>query len=229
MGVLSIILCVIVCIIGLIVFLLSVPIKVKLEIGEKINLVVKYMFLKFEILPMGKKEKKPKEEKEEKPQEPKPEKVPKEKKPKEKKPNALVQSIKAMDSDDRDQIIANLAHVLGLFGKNFMSSIVFDELDIYINVGSGDAATTAIKYGNLCQKLFPTLGYICATNKVEKYDIAIEPDFLAKNSDVEVYIDLSITVRKILNSLIGLVVRLGFSVILKFMIAIKPKKDKKSA
>lgn len=224
MGVGSIILCVLACIVGLIVLLLSLPIKVNLMVGEKINLAVKYMFFKFELLPFGKK--KPKEEKEEKPKEEKPkEEKPKEKKPKkEKKPNPLVESIKAMDTDDRDQIIHNLGHVLSLFGKKFLNSIVFDEFDIYVKVGSGDAASTAIKYGKLCQQIYPAAGYICANNKVGKYDIVIEPDFLAKSTEAEVYIDLSITVRKIINSVIGLVFRLLFSVILKFVMAIKSTK-----
>lgn len=223
-----IILCVILSIIALIVLLLSIPIKVKLEVGEKISLVVKYMFIKIELLPVGKK--KEKEPKEEKPKEEKPkEEKPKEKKPKEKKPNSIGASLKQMDTKDRDQIIANLAHVLALFGKKFMRSIVFEELDIYVVVGSGDAASTAIKYGNICQKLYPSIGYICATNKVKKYDISVEPDFLAKHSDVEVFIDLSITVRKIINSVIGLVVRLIFSVVLKLLKALKPKSQKQTA
>ena len=215
----QIFLCVILGFIGLIVLLLSIPVKVSLAFDNKIHLSVKYLFIKLDILPTGpKKAKKKAEPKKE--SEPKPEKE-KDETPKEKKPNPILEMVKANGYDGMMLVIKNLGRVLGLYGGKLFKSIVFDEIDVYISVGTGDAASTAIKYGETCQKVYPVLGFICSNNIVKKYDIMVEPDFLANKTENELFIDFSITIRKIINATIGMVFRLIFNVVLKFILGAK--------
>ena len=178
----QIFLCVILGIIGLIVLILSIPVKVSLAFDDKIHLTVKYLFIKLNILPVDpnkpKKPAKPKKEPEKKPEEEK-----KDEAPKEKKPNPILEMIKANGYDGMMLVIKNLGRVLGMYGGKLFKSIVFDEIDLYISVGTGDAASTAIKYGETCQKVYPVLGFICSNNIVKKYDVLVEPDFLANKTE----------------------------------------------
>ena len=220
----QIFLCIILGIIGLIVLLLSIPVKVSLAFDNKIHLSVKYLFIKLDILPVGpKKPKKPAKPKKE--PEPKPDKEEKDKAPKEKKPNPILEMVKANGYDGMMLVIKNLGRVLGMYGGKLFKSIVFDEIDVYISVGTGDAASTAIKYGETCQKVYPVLGFICSNNIVKKYDILVEPDFLANKTENELFIDFNVTIRKIINATIGMVFRLIFKVGLKFILGAKNGKE----
>lgn len=219
----QIFLCVLIGIIAFFVLVLSIPVKICLAFDNKIHLSVRYLFIKLDILPVGpKKEKAPKTKKEPKP---KPEK-PKQDTPKEKKPNPIVEMVKANGYDGMMLVIKNLGRVLGIYGGKLFKSVVFDEIDVYISVGTGDAASTAIKYGETCQKVYPVFGYICSNNIVRKYDILVEPDFLANKTENELFIDFSITVRKIINATIAMVFRLLFSVVLKFILGAKKSGEK---
>ncbi len=203
------------------VLVLSVPVKVSLAYDDKIRLSVKYLFLKINVLPAGpKKEKKPKPPKEEKPKEPE-----KEEPPKEKKPNPILETVKANGHDGMMAVITNLGKVLGTYGGKLFKSIVFDRLELNITVGTGDSAATAIKYGQTCQKVFPIMGFICSNNLVRKYDINVEPDFLANKTEGKFYCDMNICCRKIINATFGMVVRLIFKVVVKFFTGAKKNKE----
>ena len=218
----QIFLCVILGIIAFFVLVLSVPVKISLAFDNKIHLTIKYLFIKINILPLGpKKEKAPKPKKEPKP---KPKK-PKDETPKEKKPNPILEMVKANGYDGMMLVIKNLGSVLGTYGGKIFKSIVFDEIDVYISVGTGDAASTAIKYGETCQKVYPVFGFICSNNLVKKYDILVEPDFLANKTENELFIDMSLTIRKIINATIAMVFRLIFKVGLKFILGAKKGKE----
>ena len=220
----QIFLCVILGIIGLIVLLLSIPVKVSLAFDNKIHLSVKYLFIKLDILPVDpNKPKKPAKPKKE--PEPKPEEEKKEETPKEKKPNPILEMVKANGYDGMMLVIKNLGRVLGLYGGKLFKSIVFDEIDVYISVGTGDAASTAIKYGETCQKVYPVFGFICSNNLVKKYDILVEPDFLANKTENELFIDMSLTIRKVINATIAMVFRLIFKVGLTFIKGAKKDKE----
>ena len=218
----QIFLCVLLGIIAFFVLVLSIPVKISLAYDDKIHLTIKYLFIKLNILPMGpKKEKAPKPKKEPKPKAEKP----KDETPKEKKPNPILEMVKANGYDGMMLVIKNLGSVLGVYGGKIFKSIVFDEIDVYISVGTGDAASTAIKYGETCQKVYPVFGFICSNNLVKKYDILVEPDFLANKTENEFFIDMSLTIRKIINATIAMVFRLIFKVGLTFIKGAKKGKE----
>lgn len=198
----------------LFILLLSIPVKVSLVFDDKIRLSVKYFFIKLNILPLEKKGKKKKSK-------PKKEPAPKEEKtdeePKEKKPNPIVSMIKANGYDGMMEVIGNLGRVLGKYGGKLFKSIIFDRIDLHIIVGTGDAASTAIKYGETCRKVYPVFGFICSNNLVRKYDVNVAPDFLANKTQSEFFCDMNICIRKIINATIAMVVRLIFKVLLKFI------------
>ncbi len=218
----EIFLCILAGIILLIVGILSIPVHVSFSYEDKIFLSVRYLFLKFRILPQGeKKEKKPKKEKKKKE---KPKEEPKEEAPKEKKPNPLLNMVKANGYDGMMEVLRNLGSVLARYGSQLFKSVIFDEFDIYVVVGKGDAAATAIEYGKACQRVYPLAGFLCSNNVVHKYDVSVESDFLAGKSAGEFFFDFHLVIRKILNATIAMVVRMLFKVLLKFLKNGKPQK-----
>ncbi len=218
-------LCVLACIIGIFILILSIPVKVSVGYDDKIRLTVKYLFIKLNILPAG--EKKPAKEKKPKEDKPKEEK-PKEVKEKEKKPNPIMEMVKANGHDGMMVVIQNLGRILSTYGGKLFKSVIFDEIVLHICVGTGDAASTAIKYGQICQKVYPVFGFICSNNLVKRYDIDVQPDFLANKTESEFYFDLSICVRKIINATLAMVIRLIFGVVLKFIKGGKTHSKKQS-
>lgn len=206
-------LCVLAGIIAFFILILSIPLKVSIGYDDKIRLSIKYLFIKINVLPLGPKKAKEKPPKEKKPKEEKP----KEEKPKEKKPNPILEMVKANGYDGMMLVITNLGKILGSYGGKIFKSITFDRIDLHISVGTGDSAATALKYGKTCQQVYPVMGFICSNNLVRKYDIMVEPDFLANSTQGEFFCDMNICLRKIINATLSMVIKLIFGVVVKFV------------
>lgn len=211
---------VILSLIALVVVILSIPLHLTVGYDDKIRVSIRYLFVKLDILPL-----KSKQGKEKAPKEPKPE---KEKKPKddtqkEKKPNPILEMVKANGYDGMMTVLSNLVRILKTYGGKLFKSVVFDEIYLYISVATGDAASTAIRYGQTCQKVYPLMGFICSNNIVKKYDIDVDTDFLANKTQGEFLFDMHICIRKILNASIAMVIRLIFGVVITFIKGSKKK------
>lgn len=208
---------------GIVLFfitVLSIPLHITVAYDEKIRVSIRYLFVKINLLPVKQKTKKEKP-----PKEPKPEKEKKPDAPKEKKPNPLLEMVKANGYDGMMTVLSNLVRILKIYGGKTFKSVVFDEIYFYISVGTGDAATTAIKYGQTCQKVYPLMGYICSNNIVKKYDIDVDTDFLANKTQGELFFDMHLCIRKITNATIAMAVRLIFGVVITFIKGGKKKPD----
>ena len=213
------------------ILILSIPLHVTFSYDDKVYLSVRYLFLKFSILPFKEKDEteEPKKEKKKKKKKKKPKKEPekapeKEEKPKEKKPNPILEMVKANGYDGMMTVLGNLGRVLGRYGNRFLKSFVFDELACHVTVGKGDAAQTAISYGQTCQKIYPLFGFLCANSVVRKYDVAVDVDFLANKSVGGFYMDFHLVIRKLINATVAMLVRLVFKVALKFLSGAKKGK-----
>ena len=217
----QIFLCILGGIIAFFVLVLSIPVHVSMHYGDKIYLTVRYLFVKLNILPLG--EKKKKRPKKEKPKKEKPEKRKEE--PQEKKPNPILEMVKANGYDGMMEVLSNFGHILALYGGKLFKSVVFEDIEIYISVGTGDSAETAIKYGKTCQKVYPLLGFLCSNNLIKKYEASVEPDFLANHSEGEFNFSFYLVIRKIINATLAMVFRLIFKVVLKFLKNGKQKKE----
>lgn len=197
------------------IIILSVPFHITIGYDNKIHVSIRYLFIKLDILPLKSSGKK-KTEKKPKPKKPKEEK-PKPEAPKEKKPNPIVEMVKANGYDGMMLVLSNLGRIFRIYGGKLFKSVVFDEIYLYICVGTGDAAATAIKYGQTCQKVYPIMGFLCSNNVVKQYDIDVDSDFLANKTEGEFFLDMHLCIRKIINASIAMVVRLVFGVVLTFI------------
>jgi hypothetical protein len=172
-------------ILGIILFfaaVLSIPVVLNLEYTDSVRCSVSWLFLKFNLIPMEKKDK-PEKEKKPKPEKPKEEK--KEEKPKEKKDNFLKVFYNNQGVSGIIELVSNCASALGKLSKGFIHSLYVRKLRIKIGVTDSDAAATAIKYGKICAALYPPLGFICSTMHVKNYKVNVFADYCGEKTTGE--------------------------------------------
>ena len=230
---------------GIVVFfilVLSIRVTVLIEYKEYIELQIKWLFLKFNLLPLIEKQSDKKNEAQsEKDEKAKSEKTPEpetglqttdEKKAAKttKKPPSLLKDLwNAHGYDGLVKMLKDSVDALNKFLGNTLKAIIIDELYYTMRVSKPDAAKTAIEYGKVCAELYPLFGSIISRLKTRKYDIDIYPDYIAYKNEMHLYIKLLVIPRKVLNAAIAFVVRLLFKVVLKVLIKLlrKPKKQSK--
>ncbi|MBO5360249.1 MAG: DUF2953 domain-containing protein [Clostridia bacterium] len=208
---------IILAIIALIVILFSIKFTVSLTYNEQFNVDVKWLFIKKQILPGSdeEKEEKPKKEKKEKPKKEKPEEDNKQEK--QKKDNILVSFYKNQGFSGVMQLLRDTVSAInGMFGSIFRH-FVFHELKLYLTVGAGDSAETAILYGKTCSYVFPAMGLITSTCKVKDYCCDIQPNFMQADKTAVFRVVMSFRPIFITNAVIVLAFKLLFKVVFKLL------------
>lgn len=223
MGVFGIILTVLAGIILLLCLILSVKIRVLFDYSDKVNLKIKWAFIKLDILPAAEKKKKPKPEKPKKQENTEPE-APKEPKAKTTKPNPVKTFLENEGLEGLYNVLYQTCTALGGFFGKILRKIKVEELYLLMTVGTGDAALTAIEYGKISGVIFPMLGYICSHMQVGKYDADISPDFLADKTEGELHAALSFRPIVLTNGVVVLLFNLIFKVLIRLLRGIKQKK-----
>ncbi len=164
---------------GIILFLillLALPVHAVIEWNEKLTVKVRYLFLKFDIIPGKEKEKKPKAEKKEKSEKPKEEKP---KKPKKKRtPEEIVDGC------------IDAVHRYGPGAKQILRNIRVHKLEGYWKIAAEDAAACAIRYGRICALLSTAFGFLRNLTKIEKTKLRVYPDFTAEEEEIRVKADI---------------------------------------
>ena len=218
-------------IIGIIAFfvlLLSVKLAITVHYEDDVAVSVKWLFLKFNILPKKEKEDKPKKEKKKKTKEEKPkeesEVIPEPKK--KKKDNMFVRFYRNRGVEGVVQLLKDAAKAVGgMFGR-IGRAFLFEELIISLTVGAGDSAETAIKYGKVCSAAFPAMGFVVSNMRVKKYNIEINPDFIYGKNEARLHTQISVRPIKLINAVIIVAFELLFKVVLKLLKHSKaPKAD----
>lgn len=198
-------------ILGIIAFIclvLLVKVRIDAEYIDGFKLSVSWLFLHFSIYPKIQKEKKP----------------PKPKKEKPKKPNIFKTFYENQGMDGVIKLVKDSADAVGLMMRSVKKHFIIEELYLWIVVSSNsDAAQTALQYGEICEDVFPALGFICSNLKVKKYDASIEPDFIGTFSSAQFKTAFSLRPFFLVGAGIRLVFRLLFKVVLK-LLRQKPKK-----
>lgn len=204
-------------IIAFFVLLLSVKIVITVHYEDDVAVSVGWLFLKFNILPKKEKEDKPKKEKKKKEEE-----TPKNeseiiKEPKKKKENMFVRFYHNRGVSGVVQLLKDAAKALGGMFKRIGRAFLFEELYISLDVGAGDSAETAIKYGKVCSAAFPAMGLIVSTMRVKKYSININPDFIYGKNVARLHTKISVRPIALINAVIILAFELLFKVVIKLL------------
>ena len=129
-----------------------------------------------------------------------------------------------------DGVVGLLGRVVsdlgGMFGA-LVRKVIIAEFFLDMKVHGADAADTAVKYGKLCDKIFPAVGFMCSEMKVRRYNVDVSPDFLANSDEIDFRMKGSVIPRAAINAVIALVFRLLFGVLLKFIIGARPSSGPK--
>ena len=204
---------------GIILFfilLLSIPVALDLEYVDLFRCRVSWLFIKFNIYPQD--ESKKKKEKKEKPKkETEPKEKPAENNPaqeeKVKKDNFLKTFYENQGVSGIIELINNCAKYLGKFSKGFLKSIYITKLFINISVTESDAAKTALKYGKICQEVYPALGFICSSCHVKNYKVNIWANYCGDKTKGTFDTRILLVPRSVINAAIALVFRLGIQLL----------------
>lgn len=216
-------------IIILIVLLLCIKVKVSFHSEDGVDLDIKWLFLKFRILPKKEKPKKPKKEKtkKDKPKKEK-EKKPKDDKEKDKEKksgdNIFVRFYKNNGVSGVVELLGRIKEVLGGMCSSIAKAFTIEEIFISLLVGAGDSAETAIKYGKTCAEVYPVMGYIVDNMRVKKYNIEVNPDFINGRNKARLHGTVSVVPQQLINALVVTLFKFIFKVIIKFIKGSKKQK-----
>lgn len=217
-----------------IVVLLSIRIKVTVHSESKMGidwngavlgkendnifeLYVGWLFLKFRLLPK-KENKKPKKPKKEKKPEEETEIIPEPKEKKKKsKDNIFLRFYRNNGVGGVLELLSNLKSDLGGMFKQIGRAFLFEQMYIFLQVGAGDSADTALKYGKVCSAAYPAMGFFVANMRVKKSNLQVQPDFLYGSNLAKVHAKISVRPIRLINAFIVVGVKLVFNVLLKFL------------
>ena len=116
-------------------------------------------------------------------------------------------ALKAMKDDPKCDMITGflryLSHKTGKFTAKLKKHIIIKKLFVILTVHGKDSADTAMNYGKLCTVAFTALGKILTTFNVKKYDLEIDPDFLAVKDKGEIHFMIGFRPIVLVNILLG--------------------------
>lgn len=197
------------CIILFFAFILSLKAKITLEYADELALTVRVLFIKVKILPKKEKKnkgphsmseqkaKKIKKRLEKKLEKKRLKKRKKAEKKKQKKALAAQQPKKKRSLDEILDMISMVKDILTTTLKKFFSHLRVDLARLHVTVATGDAATTAIYYGIICDALthlLPVLESLKGFDTPKARDLSVDVDYLSESITADVKISMSLRV-----------------------------------
>lgn len=92
---------------------------------------------------------------------------------------------------DSLKLFSKILNLSGEMIKKFIKGITLNKMKISIDVGASNAASAAIKYGQVSALLYPSLGFITSLSKPKEYSVKIRPDFLKEKISMNLELDIS--------------------------------------
>lgn len=149
---------------------------------ENTYLLLKWLFIKYNIYPLDEEKKKRKKLKAQKKQEKKDSKaVKKGKIPKEKKKKHLFGEIKPLNFL---RLMASVIGQMAKTAKTILRRTTFKNFNLEVSVGGEDAADSAIAYGKICSFTYPALGLLHANSKMKNPKVNIYADYQKEETEV---------------------------------------------
>lgn len=180
-----IVLYILLALLGLLLLLLLIPVQVGLEYREELLVWLRYGLIKMTLYSseQEKKEKKKKPSKTEKA----------------KKSRKAIHKKKASFSDRLSEVFRDLkedgvseavkeaqmlAHLAGQMVRRLRRMLTFDRLYLTVVVATGEADTTAIRYGQACAAIYTAQAALQSLLRIRKSDVRVTPRFDLEHSSV---------------------------------------------
>ncbi len=103
--------------------------------------------------------------------------------------------------------LGELASMASRAVGRLLRAVTVDRLRLEMQISAADAADTAVRYGEVCAVLYPTLAVIERVMRVRRREVRVEPNFLAENSAVFADVRLHIWVYRAAGAAIALLWR----------------------
>lgn len=167
--------------------LLLVPVHADVRYREKLELDVRYLFLRRTLLPAP-----------EEPQAEKAEAPSKEKKPevqKQKKNPMLEKLARFREAEGLPGLLHLAGDFLRLTGTSaakIIRRLKIRDFDLYVLTGDEDAAAAAILYGQACAVVYPAAEALFTLTKCRRRRVSVDLDYAVKTPTVQLAADVSI-------------------------------------
>lgn len=132
----------------------------------------------------------------------------------EKKPSKASELKRELTRSFREDGVGATLHYLGELGAmasravgRLLRSVTVDSLRLEMRISAPDAADTAVRYGQVCAVLYPTLALVERAVRVRRREVRIEPNFLAESSAAFADVRLHIWVYRAAGAAIALLWR----------------------
>lgn len=211
-------------------FILSLKAKITVEYNDEVRLFVKVLFIKVGILPKKEKKNGPRSMSDRKAQKIKARLEKKAQKKRLKKQQKKQKKQAASNAPKKKKSLAEILDMIDMVKdivsavlKKFFGHLKIDIARLKIRVATGDAATTAIAYGAICDALthlFILLDSAKNFKVPKEKEIWVVPDYLEDGIIADVKITFSIRVWHVFH--------VALAALVKFIAHTVKKKDKKS-
>ncbi len=131
-----------------------------------------------------------------------------------KKPSKAAELKQELDRSFREDGVGATLRYLGELASmasqalgRLLRAVTVDRLRLEMRVAAADAADTAVRYGEVCAVLYPTLAVLERAMRVRQREVRVEPGFLAEDSAVFADIRLHIWVYRAAGAAIALLWR----------------------
>ena len=184
----------------LIALVLFVPVYARITYDDELRVQVRVLGVPITLLPSEDKAETPKKASKKAKKTEKPSKV-------KELADEITRSFKEDGLSATLRYLTDLAKLAGQALGRVLRSITVDKLALELIISDGDADTTAIRYGQVCGVLYPTLTAIAGVVKVRKRAVRAEPNFLMDKSTVYADVRLHVWVYRLLGAAIVLLVK----------------------
>ncbi len=168
---------VLVIILAVLILLLICPVSLTAQYDSELQAKIKYLFFSYKLDSNNKDEAASEAEEKEKEVE------------KKVKTNDTIEKIKDIIKQKGLSgflsIIKEFSSVVVGAARKLFSHMIIDSLTTNVAVADGDAAETAILYGNVCSVVYTCMGILIHNLKCKDYHIHIVPDFQSSESRIQ--------------------------------------------
>ncbi len=192
-------------VLGLILLLLLLPVRVGLRYQEDLRVWVGYGPVRFRIYPSRRKKK-------DRQRKGKPD--AKRRSPQKKAASVSDKLSEIADNMKRDSLSETLHEVqaflqlVGRIARQLLRAVTVSRLHVKIQVSAGEAADTAVRYGQVCSALFPALATLEQTLHIRNRQVEVTPGFGQEES--RVWADIQVRAIPLRLLFVALMALLGF-------------------
>jgi hypothetical protein len=148
--------------------LFSLPLTFRAGYREEFTFELRYLFLRFRIVPRP--EKKRKEPAEAAPSE----------EPKEKAPSRIHELLKKEGVSGLIHLLQEMAGIANGAMKRLFAHLTVDEFSLEIRVSGSDAGKTALEYAAACGAVYPAVSILLRAVRYRDYSVRVLPEFQGK-------------------------------------------------